>query len=505
MQKKQTNEPSSTIEQQNSNKSGGYFSNFSKAFWTANTVELLERLAYYAVFIVLTIYLSRIWGFTDAMAGVIAGVFSATLYFLPTFAGAFADKIGFRNALLLAFGLLTVGYISLAVFPTMLEGAGLVSYGAGSGKGALSETFENLGLVSFGRGTVFSGLTESPYQWLIVLSLAFLVVGGSFIKSVISGTVAKETTSDNRAKGFAIFYMMVNIGAFIGKTGVDPLRQSLGDLGLVYLNYMAGFMTLFALILVFFLYKSTKTEGEGKSVKEIWKAFLRVCSNGRLVALILITSGFWIVQQQMYASMPKYVIRMVGEGANPGWIANVNPLVVFIFVNIVTSFMKKRSALASITVGMFIIPISALVMSTGNLLGSEPILGLHPVTLMLIVGIALQALAECFISPRFLEYFSLQSPKGEEGLYLGFSHLHSFVSSLVAFVVSGFLLEKFCPDPTKEVFNAKGFFDQAMYAEATANAHYLWIVFFFVGLVAALALVIYSRYVNSVDKKVSEN
>ena len=50
--------------------------------------------------------------------------------------------------------------------------------------------------------------------------------------------------------------------------------------------------------------------------------------------------------------------------------------------------------------------------------------------------------------PRFLEYFSLQAPKGEEGLYLGFSHLHSFLSSILGFGLSGFLLSKYCPEPT---------------------------------------------------------
>ena len=46
---------------------------------------------------------------------------------------------------------------------------------------------------------------------------------------------------------------------------------------------------------------------------------------------------------------------------------------------------------------------------------------MHPVAFMMVVGIVFQGLAETFISPRFLEYFSLQAPKGEEGLYLGFS------------------------------------------------------------------------------------
>lgn len=465
----------------------GYFSNFSKAFWVANTVELLERLAYYSVFIVLTLYLSNVWGFSDAAAGVISGIFSATLYFLPTFAGGYADKIGFRTALMLAFGALTIGYFSLGIFPTMMQSVGLVTYGESSSINS--------------QGTIFSGLQGSSYQWLILFSLFFIMMGGAFIKSVISGTVAKETTTANRAKGFAIFYMMVNIGAFMGKTVVDPLRKSLGDIGLIYLNYMAAGMTLLAFLLVFILYKSSKNAGEGKNISEIWKAFLKVCTNGRLIALILIVSGFWIVQGQMYASMPKYVLRMVGPEASPGWIANVNPLVVFLLVNVITSAMKKRSALSSITVGMFIIPFSALVMSFGNMLGKDLILGMHPITLMLIIGIAMQALAECFISPRFLEYFSLQSPKGQEGLYLGFSHLHSFVSYLIAFVVSGVLLEKFVPNPNQERFNIDNVFNTDLYNTATQHAHYLWLTFFGIGLISAIALIIYSKYVNYIDKK----
>ncbi|WP_044820932.1 DUF3417 domain-containing protein, partial [Bacteroides fragilis] len=43
-------------------------------------------------------------------------------------------------------------------------------------------------------------------------------------------------------------------------------------------------------------------------------------------------------------SYPKYVIRMAGETAKPGWIANVNPFVVVCCVSFVTRWMAKRSA-----------------------------------------------------------------------------------------------------------------------------------------------------------------
>ena len=439
---------------------------FSSAFWVANSVELLERLAYYAVFIVITLYLSNIWGFSDIEAGAISGVFSATLYLLPLFSGAYADKIGFRKAIIVAFLLLTIGYLGLGVLPTLLESAELVSYG---------------------KTTTFTGLNESYLRWSIVPVMAFIVLGGSFIKSVISGTVARETTSENRARGYSIFYMMVNIGAFTGKTVVDPLRRSLGDQGLVYLNYFSASMTLMALIAVIMFYKSAgKPAGEGKSFGQIGRDMIKVLSNGRLLALILIVSGFWMIQSQMYATMPKYVIRLIGDGATPGWYANVNPLVVFVLVNFITSFMKKRTALTSMIIGMLIIPFSALVMSFGNQLSADTILGMHPVAFMMIIGIAMQAVAECFISPRFLEYFSLQAPKGQEGLYLGFSHLHSFFSYLFAFGLSGFLLDRYCPDP-------RGFSSPEAFAAATEHAHYIWYVFVGIGLISAIALLIYGR------------
>ena len=106
----------------------GRLKGFSRAFWTANIVELLERGAYYGVFIVITLYLSRILGFTDVEAGLISGVFSGGLFLLPTFTGALADKIGFKYSLLIAFSLLSIGYFGLAVIPTFLESSGLVDY-----------------------------------------------------------------------------------------------------------------------------------------------------------------------------------------------------------------------------------------------------------------------------------------------------------------------------------------------------------------------------------------
>ncbi len=446
---------------------------FSNAFWVANGVELLERAAWYGVFVAITLYLSRILAFSDIQAGLVSGVFSAGLYLLPTFSGAYADRIGFRNALMLAFGLLTIGYASMWLLPTLLQNANLVQYG---------------------REVQFLGLQESWHKWLFVPVMMIIMVGGSFIKSVITGTVATETTAANRARGYSIFYAMVNVGAFSGKTIVKPLRVSLGNEGLIVLNLFAAAMTLLALILVFLFYHNREIEGDPKTLGEIWRALIAVCTQARLVILIVIITGFWMVQHQLYATMPKYVLRMAGEGSSPSWFANVNPAVVVLTVGLVTQLMRNRSALTSMTVGMLIMPLSAFCMAAGNLVNGDTVVGMHPVAVTMIVGIAFQGLAESFISPRYLEYFSLQAPKGEEGLYLGFSHLHSFLSSILGFGLSGILLDRFCPAANK-------FATAAEWEAAKVHAHYIWFVFLGIALVSAISLIVYGTITRRLDAK----
>ena len=424
---------------------------FTREFWTANTVELFERAAYYGVFIAITLYLSRVVGFDDIEAAWIGGIFSAGLYFLPPFTGALADKIGFRNAILLAFSLLSIGYFSL---------------------GAL------------------------PYKAVVIPSLVILMFGGSFIKSIITGTVAKTTTPENRAKGYSIFYGIVNVGAFLGKTFAYPLRI---EWGLTSINFFSALMTFIALIVVFFFYKNVSTAGEGKSLEEVWTGFVKVVTNVRLLLLIFIVTGFWIIQHQLYATMPKYVLRTVGEHASPEWIANVNPFIVMTLVMLITHLMRKVKAVSSMAVGMFLMPISALLMASSSLLESitgqsVSIFGLftaHPITVMLILGIVVQGLAECFISPRYLEFFSLQAPKGEEGLYLGFSHLHSFLSSILGFGISGYLLTAYVPDPAT--------LSAEQLLTAYDKAYMVWYYFAAIGLTSGIALLFYRWYYQKKD------
>jgi len=421
---------------------------FPKTFWVANGVELLERAAHYGVFIEIMLYLNSYIGFDDITSGWIAAIYAGGIYLLPTFSGALSDKIGYKRALVFAFSFLTVGYVTLAV---------------------------------------------THDKFIVIIALIIAMIGGSFIKSVIAGTISKSSNSANRTKAFSIFYAMVNIGSFIGKSIAFPIRSMIG---IQYVNLYSAILTIIALIAVIILYKNLNSEGEGKTIKEVWKSITAIITNLKLVSLVIIISGFWIIQNQLYATMPLYVIRMVGEGASPEWISLVNPLVVISLVVLVQNIFKKVKAITAMNIGMLLMPISALIMASGHAMGEITgnkisMLGLftiHPITLSMVLGIAFQGLAECFISPRYLEYFSKHAPKGDEALYLGFSHLDSFISGVLAFGISGYLLNRYCPDPNQARFVD---FSPEQMANVYSHAHYIWFYFAGIAMISAIALYIF--------------
>jgi dipeptide/tripeptide permease len=437
---------------------------YPRTFWIANGAELCERAAFYGMFITLFRYLNISVGFSDIETGWITGAFASILYFLPTFMGLMADKIGFKRALLLAFALLTAGYALLGAL--QLKSTALVA-------------------------------------------LALIMCGGAIIKPVISGTVAKTSSDVHRARAMSIFYMVVNIGAFTGKSVAGPMNQFLG---LQYINFYAATMAFIALVLVAVLYRNPDTEGTGKTLEEALLGLGKVMLNFRFLALILIIGGFWAIQGQLYSSMPTFIERMLGKGYKPEWLANINPLVVVLLVVPITHLVRNFKPANAIGIGLLIIPFTALVVALapyaetligGNIPFAWPtaagflvglgIIGLfvgavvvttvgvragialdfvallllavglllhfqadqpffyrsilHPLILMFIIGIALQGLAECFLSPKWLEFASKQAPPGEVGLYLGYSHLTTFFAWLFGFILAGYLLAGFCPDP----------------------------------------------------------
>jgi len=435
---------------------------FPRAFWTGNAAELCERAAYYGTFIALRTYLIRAVGLNDVQAGIVAGMFGGWIYLLPFFTGAAADRIGFRKALMLAFGLLAAGYGVLGLFHTL-----------------------------------------GP----VLLGLALIVLGGAFVKPVITGTVTKTSDSVNRARAFSIFYMVVNIGSFTGKTIVAPIRI---ELGVENVPFFSAAAALLALIVVVLTFRPPEDEAaRPRTLDETLRGMWMAMSNLRFFALILITAGFWSIQGQLYASMPDYVLRMAGETYKPEWYANVNPLVVVLLVVAITQLVRTWKPQNSILIAMSLVPFSALAMASSALFsGNIEVLGLsvHPITAMMVVGIAILGLCECFLSPKYLEFASKQAPPGKEGIFLGFAHVNTFFAWIFGFIFSGFLLAQYCPEPTTlspelQLQHAAALAGQGPMPEVYANAHYLWLAYAGVGFTSLLALLLYIWATRRIDAR----
>jgi dipeptide/tripeptide permease len=133
-------------------------------------------------------------------------------------------------------------------------------------------------------------------------------------------------------------------------------------------------------------------------------------------------------------------------------------------------------------------------------------LDVHPITAMMVVGIAIQGFAECFLSPKYLEFASKQAPPGREGLYLGFAHMNTFFAWLFGFAFAGYLLKAFCPDPTSlppdvQAAHAAWLGGQGGMPAQYAQAHYVWYAFSIVGVVSLVAMLIFAAVTRRADAR----
>ena len=108
-----------------------------------NALAASEWTAFFAAYVVLGVYLTEVAGFDDVGAGWAAGAFGVALCVLPAFAGAAADRLGFRRALAASYLLQAAGFAVLAVARSPLAavpGLGLVAVGGAASRAVLLGT-----------------------------------------------------------------------------------------------------------------------------------------------------------------------------------------------------------------------------------------------------------------------------------------------------------------------------------------------------------------------------
>ena len=173
--------------------SAGTFLGHPKGLFVLFFAEMWERFSYYGMRALLIFYLTKHWLFSDSQAGVIYGAYTALVYITPVLGGYLADKyLGQRKAVTYGAVLLTFGHF-------------LMGFEGNGGQDAASLS-------------------------IFWLALAFIIVGSGFLKANISVIVGQlyPRTDVRRDGAYTIFYMGINLGAFLGSLLCGYLGETYG-------------------------------------------------------------------------------------------------------------------------------------------------------------------------------------------------------------------------------------------------------------------------------------
>ena len=140
--------------------------------WLLFGVEMWERFSYYGMRALLVLYLVNGLGWGDADAARLYGNYTALVYLTPILGGYLADRfIGTRRSLVVGGVIIAAGHFSLAM----------------------------------------------PGMAFFYLGLGLIIVGTGFFKPNVSTMVGQlyGQNDPRRDAGFTIFYMGINLGAFL--------------------------------------------------------------------------------------------------------------------------------------------------------------------------------------------------------------------------------------------------------------------------------------------------
>ncbi|MDM1502422.1 MFS transporter [Myroides marinus] len=397
---------------QNNKTFGQTVRSFNKNFWIASFMELMERWAWYGIYTLLGLYLVGSTdmgglGFDHVQKGSIMGGVVGILYFLPLFFGVIADRIGYKISLIISFIIMIAGYYLL------------------------------------GEVTAFTN---------VYAAFLLVAVGAAFFKPVASAIIASNTDESTGTLGFGIFYMMVNIGGFIGPAMSSGLRTTYGW-KIIFIQ--AAIVIAINLIVVLFFYKESKVEKPkdsiGKAIKDSVLGIFEALKDVRLGILLLLMIGFWTMFNQLFNTLPNFIEDWVNSAAlsnwinenipflgtlltqdgqvKPEWFTNIDSFMIIICQVSISYFVTKMRHINAVIRGALIASIGVgLTFYTHN-------------PLFTILGTMIFSIGEMMSSPTVSSFISLITPKGKDGLYQGTYFLPVAASYFVTDFISGNLYQ----------------------------------------------------------------
>jgi POT family proton-dependent oligopeptide transporter len=169
-----------------------------KGLWVLFGTEMWERFNFYGMRAILTLFMVNSLLMKEADSSLIYGGFLGLCYLTPMLGGFISDRFfGNRNCILLGGLMMAIGQ-----------------------------------LILFGSATVFSSNLDLA-KTLLWVALTIIIFGNGFFKPNISSMVGSLYPKQEKSKldtAFTIFYMGINLGAFLGQL-ICPLVGDVKDAG----------------------------------------------------------------------------------------------------------------------------------------------------------------------------------------------------------------------------------------------------------------------------------
>lgn len=373
----------------------------SYVFWVVGGMEMIERLAYYGVKAVATLYAKDPvskggLGVTMNEFGTILAAWAMTQTLVPVFTGGLSDRYGYKQTIAASTVVKICGYLTMAAFPTY----------NGFFAGAL-----------------------------------LLAAGTAVFKPGIQGTLVKATRRENSSLAWGIFYQTVNIGGFLGPLVAGYMRKM--EWRYVFLACAAIICLNFLMLLI---YKEPGKEerlaraAAGGPKRSLLADSLTELRRPHVWPYLLIFSGFWFMFNALFDVLPAHIEDWVDTR---GIVATLfgghgtdNAVVKFFVVMNEEGTEILPEGMLNLNAGLIMITcfffawlsgkmkaIHSMVLGTG--LATLALFGTGWSTLgWLSVGaIAIFSVGEMLSSPKFSEYVGNFAPSDKKAMYLGFSQI----------------------------------------------------------------------------------
>jgi MFS family permease len=407
----------------------------SYVFWVCGGMEMIERMAFYGVRAVATLYATRPksgggLGVTMATFGTLLLWWNLVQSLIPIFTGGLSDRYGYKQTIFASTIIKSLGYLVMAWFHS---------------------------------------------YWGFFAGAMLLATGTAIFKPGVQGTLIKATNRRNSSMAWGIFYQTVNIGGWIGP--LIALQMRLLAWKYVFYINAAVICCNFLLLLTYRepgkaerLARQQRLREGGETQRSLVLEALAELKKPHLSLYLAIFSVWWLMFPMLWDVLPKYIEDWVntapmvtflfGPGGahsavwrfllgmdengltiQPEGIVNINAGMIMLTCFLFAGLGARMRATTSMLVGTVLVVAALTMFGATNLIGFA------------VLAMIVFSVGEMLASPKFSEFLGNIAPSDKKAMWIGFSQ---------APILIGWTIEGKLGPQLYHIFSAKDEFARQM-------------------------------------------